>query len=139
MLNPSAMFDKFFADLQFVSPLIRAAGKLDAAPAMDVYRRDKQIIIHVDLPGVSADAVSLDVENGWMVLSAERTYSPEPGDSVYLAERPFGKFDRRFKVASGISAQDIAATFNNGVLTISINVPVESPRTSIDIKTGSEG
>jgi len=136
MFNPSAMFDTFFADLRSVSPLIRAAGKLDAAPAMDVYRRDNQIIIHVDLPGVSADAVSLDVENGWVVLTAERTYSPEPGDSVYLAERPFGKFDRRFKVASGISAQDIAATFNNGVLTISINVPAESSRTSIEIKTG---
>lgn len=136
MFNPSAMFDTFFADLRSVSPLIRAAGKFDAAPAMDVYRRDNQIIIHVDLPGVSADAVSLDAENGWVVLTAERTYSPEPGDSVYLAERPFGKFERRFKVASGISTQDIAATFNNGVLTISINVPAESSRTPIEIKTG---
>jgi HSP20 family protein len=106
---------------------------------MDVYRRDKQIIAHVDLPGVSAEDVTLEVENDWVVLTAERTYSPEPGDSVYLAERPFGKFERRFKVASGVSAQDIAATFTNGVLTVSINAPAESTRTSIKIKTGNEG
>ena len=136
MFNPSAMFDTFFADLRSASPLIRTAAKFDAAPAMDVYRRDKQIIIHVDLPGVAADDVSLDVENGWVVLTAERTYSPEPGDSVYLTERPFGKFERRFKIASGISAEDITATFNNGVLSISINVPAESSRTPIEIKTG---
>jgi HSP20 family protein len=139
MFNPSAMFDTFFADLRAASPLIRTAGKFDAIPAMDVYRRDRKIIAHVDLPGVAPEDVSLEVENGWVVLTAERTYSPEPGDSVYLAERPFGKLERRFKVASGISAQDIAATFTNGVLTVSINAPAESTRTSIEIKTGNEG
>jgi len=138
MFNPSAMLDTFFADLRSTRPLIRAAGILDASPAMDVYRRDNLIIAHVDLPGVPAEDVSLEVENGWVILTAARTYSPEPGDSVYLTERPFGKFERRFKVASGVSAQDITATFTDGVLTISINVPTESTRSSIQINTGKE-
>jgi len=134
MFHLSPMFDAIFKDFRPGSPMTR----MDATPPMDVYRRDDKVIVHIDLPGVATEDVSLDVENGWIVVSAERTYSPEPGDTVYLTERPFGRFERRFKVGAGLDSESVSAKFKNGVLTLTISALEQTKRSPIAIESGEE-
>lgn len=134
MFPVSSMFDVFFRDLRTGSPFT----KMDASPSADVYRRDGAIIVLVDLPGVVSSDVKVDVENGWLLIVAERTYSPEPGDTVYLSERPFGRFERRFKIGAGVSPEHVSAKFANGVLELKITTPEEPKRSSIAIETSPE-
>lgn len=113
------------------------ASRLDASPSADVYRRDGQIVLHVDLPGVDRSTLSVTVEGQWLEISAERPYAPEPGDRVLLSERPFGRFQRRFRLADQIDASAVKADLVDGVLTVSIDVSPVTP-TAVRINVGDE-
>lgn len=108
-------------------------SQLDAVPAMDAYRRDGNVVVLVDLPGVRREDVTLEVDNGWVVVSAERPYAPEPGDDVLRSERAFGRFERRFRIGAGATAESVSATMADGVLTITIGQSAVSSSMKIDI------
>lgn len=108
-------------------------SRLDATPAMDVYRRDDEVIAHIDLPGVELQDISLEVVDGWVSISAERSYSPEPGDTVYLSERTFGRLERRFRLGSRLDASSVKAELVNGVLTLRVRALSETSPTKIAI------
>lgn len=119
--DPSAMF----------------ASRLDASPSADVYRRDGRIVLHVDLPGIDRSTLSVTVEGQWLEISAERPYAPEPGDRVLVSERPFGRFQRRFRLSDRVDASAVQADLVDGVLTVSITVsPIAS--TPVKVNVGSE-
>ena len=125
-----------------IDSLIRTASpfaRLDAAPAMDVYRRGAEVLVQVDLPGVSLNDVSLEVADGWITITAERPYSPEPTDSVYLTERPFGRFERRLRLGSHIDPASVQAELTNGVLTVRLNSSTEQTKTKVQILAGPIG
>jgi HSP20 family protein len=96
------------------------AGRLDVAPAVDAYRRDDRLVLHVDLPGVSLDSLDVQVNANTLTITAERTYAPEPGDRVLLSERPFGRFERRFRLADPVEAAGVTAELSDGVLTVTL-------------------
>lgn len=102
-------------------------SRLDAAPSADVYRRDEKIVLHLDLPGVDRETLSVNVEGQWLEISAERPYAPEPGDRVLLGERPFGRFQRRFRLPERIDASEVKADLVDGVLTVVLSVAHSTP------------
>lgn len=97
-------------------------SRLDASPAADVYRRDDRVVVHIDLPGVDRSTLSVRVDGQWLDISAERPYAPEPGDRVMLSERPFGRFQRRFRLPERIDAAGVTADLVDGVLTVSAKI-----------------
>ena len=63
--------------------LFRALGRGEAASnrmPLDAYRRGEDVWVHIDLPGVAADAVDINVERNVLTVTAERTYPTEEGD-----------------------------------------------------------
>lgn len=118
-------------------PAATFASRLDASPSADVYRRDGKIVLHVDLPGVDRSTLDVTVEGQWLEISAERPYAPEPGDRVLLSERPFGRFQRRFRLSDRVDASAVQADLVDGVLTVSIAVSPTSP-TSVKVNVGRE-
>lgn len=99
-----------------------AAPRLDAAPAVDVYRRGTEIILHVDMPGVDEASVNVEFDDQILTVTGERTYAPEPGDQVLVEERPFGRFQRQFRLRDTVDASAVTATLDNGVLTVTLPV-----------------
>ncbi len=93
------------------------------AMPMDAYRSGDEFVVAFDLPGVSADAIELDVERNVLTVKAERRPSVS-GDTVEMqvAERPLGVFSRQLFLGDTLDTENIQAGYDAGVLTLRIPV-----------------
>ena len=87
---------------------------------MDLYKVEDHYVLTADLPGVDPGSVDVSVDNGTLTLTAHRT--SKPGESVqWLAnERFFGTYRRQLSLGEGIDSSKISATYENGVLSVTI-------------------
>jgi HSP20 family protein len=104
---------------------------------MDAYRRDSDIWVHLDLPGVAADSLDVSVERNVLTVTGERTWERREGDQTYLAERRSGTFRRQVTLGDGLDAEHIEADYTDGVLTLRIPVAEKAKPRKISIGTGS--
>lgn len=96
---------------------------------MDAYRRDDNVWVHLDLPGVVAESIDISVERNVLTVAAERSYQYEEGDRVYFDERHQGEFRRQVSLGDGLDADGIEADYTDGVLSLRIPViPQAKPR-----------
>lgn len=119
--------------------VFRRLGTTTSAHAMpmDAYRRGEDVWVHVDLPGVSADSLDINVERNVLTISAERDWAPTEGDRMYLSERLRGTFRRQVNLGEGLDADNIEADLTDGVLTLRIPVAERAKPRKISITTGN--
>jgi HSP20 family protein len=108
-----------------------------AAMPMDAYRTSNQFVVAFDLPGVSPEAIELEVERNVLTVKAERRPT-ETGDHVELqvAERPSGAFSRQLFLGDTLDTDHIAAEYQGGVLTLRIPIAEKAKPRRISIDTG---
>lgn len=107
----------------------RSARGIARPMPMDAYRRNDNVWVHLDLPGVTADTIDISVERNVLTVAAERSYQREEGDRVYFDERHDGAFRRQVSLGEGLDADGIEADYTDGVLTLRIPVvPQAKPR-----------
>ncbi len=104
---------------------------------MDAYKRDNDLWVDIDLPGVAPDSVEIHVERNVLTVSAQRDWDRKDGDQVYLAERHRGTFRRQVHLGDGLDADSIEARYNDGVLTLRIPVAAAAQPKKIEVLTGS--
>ncbi|NVD39834.1 Hsp20/alpha crystallin family protein [Ensifer sp. HO-A22] len=91
------------------------------APAVDLVEKEASYEITAELPGIEEKDIEVKVSNGNLSIRGEKQEDREQKDKEYvLSERRYGSFQRTFKLPEGIKADDIAATFSKGVLTVSL-------------------
>jgi HSP20 family protein len=96
------------------------------SPRVDVFERDGRLVTKVDLPGVKKEDVLVQVTDGHLALSGERKHeTTETKDNVYRAEREYGRFYRAVPLPQGVKLEDVKATFADGVLEVSVPLPVQ--------------
>jgi HSP20 family protein len=92
-----------------------------------VFEKDNRLITRVDLPGMKKEEVKVEVTDGHLALSGERKReTEEKKDTFYRSEREYGSFYRAVPLPEGIKLEDIKATFADGVLEVSIPLPVRA-------------
>ncbi|MFH8367230.1 Hsp20/alpha crystallin family protein [Streptomyces sp. NPDC018031] len=90
---------------------------------MDAYRAGDEYVIALDLPGVSPEAIDVDVERNMLTVKAERRPAAGADDvQMELAERPLGVFSRRFVLADTLDTENVRADYDAGVLTLRIPI-----------------
>ncbi|PZU33232.1 MAG: heat-shock protein Hsp20 [Microbacterium sp.] len=104
-----------------------AAGLLDTRRGprrmpMDLYRDGDHYVLTADLPGIDPGSVDVDVDGQLLTIRAERTLSEGEGVKWITREREAASFLRQLNLGQGIDTDGIAATYNNGVLTVTIPV-----------------
>jgi HSP20 family protein len=103
-------------------------------PAMDLLETDEHFVLRADLPGMSEDDVKIELEDGTLTLSGERTAEHETkGEGYYRVERAFGTFSRSLTLPKGVDADGVTARFDNGVLEVRIPKPEERKPRRIEI------
>jgi HSP20 family protein len=125
--------DRVFDDWSARWPAFRQLAGSDPgawSPRIDVYERDSRLVTRVDLPGVKQQDVSVEVTDGYLTLSGERKReTEEKKDNVYRAEREYGSFSRTVPLPDGVKLEDVKATFNDGVLEVSVPLPPKASAT----------
>jgi len=107
-----------------------------AVMPMDAYRHGEEFVVHFDLPGVDAESIDLDVERNVLTVKAERRAPLDESAEVQVAERPRGVFSRQLFLGDTLDAENIAASYDAGVLTLRIPVAEQAKPRKIAIDGG---
>lgn len=119
----SALQKQFFGD-NWMSPL-----KGVNIPTTDVYTRDDSLVVEAHLPNFEQDDISIQIEDGALVISAERHEKEEDKDKSYVVRESSGSFYRRIALPKRADADKIEAHLNEGVLKVSVPMtPLPEPK-----------
>jgi HSP20 family protein len=107
------------------------------APVLDVEEDTDHFTLHVELPGVKAQDVDITLEENVLTISGERNFYDERStDSFRRIERRFGRFHRAVRLPDRVDVDKVAATFDNGLLTITVPKAEEAKPRRIAINAG---
>ena len=131
---PALMNDTMFSDL-FDDPFFEGWRNTDntmsaVMPAnmmsTDVRETDKGYMVDIDMPGFKKDDISLDLQNGYLTVSAHRNSSHEDKDDNgrwLRRERYAGSCSRSFYVGEDVKDSDIHASYKDGTLCLEMPKP----------------
>ena len=116
-----------------------SGGRTPLSFPMDAYRRGDEFVVHLDLPGVQPETIDVAVENQVLTVSAERRSEQHEGDQFLVSERPQGRFQRQLRLGSTIDTEAIAASYDDGVLTLTLPVSERAKPRQIQVGRGGDG
>ena len=92
-----------------------------------------------DLPGVDPGSVDVDVDSGTLTISAHRTARSDDSAQWLANERFFGRYRRQLSLGDNVDTAAIKATYENGVLTVTIPVAERAKPRKIEVsRAGSQ-
>jgi len=125
----------------FLSPWRGASEWTAWAPEVEVFRRNNEMVVRADLPGLKKEDVTVDVTDDAITIAGERRQEHEEDRAgVYRSERSYGSFCRVVPLPPGAMGDQAKANFKNGVLEITMPAPPEQVTRGrrLDITEGGE-
>lgn len=105
------------------------------SPAVDLHETEESYTLEADLPGLSKDDIQLSVVDDVVTLKGARNQQSErKTEGYHRVERIYGSFQRSFRIPGGIDATKVDASFENGVLKVTLPKPEERKPRQIDVK-----
>ena len=98
-------------------------GEADEArwPRMDVHETETAYMVETDLPGMTAEAITVEMEGHYLVVKGERRMEREEGEGkTKRTERAFGTFYRKVALPEMAKFEEAEAKYENGVLTVTV-------------------
>ena len=86
----------------------------------DVKETETGYEVDVDLPGFAKDEIKLELNNGYLTISTEKSLEKESSGKMLRQERYVGTMQRSFYVGDTLTEEDIKAKYENGVLSLTI-------------------
>ena len=123
------MFEDFgFGGLSFPRQAGPQGTGFDWTPQTEVFKRDDQLVVRADLPGLSKDDIDVNIENDRITIKGERKSEHEENkQGVFRSERSYGSFFRAIPLPEGTDAEQAKANFKDVVL--EVTMPVTEERT----------
>jgi HSP20 family protein len=109
-------------------------------PAIDIREGDNNYTVTAELPGIDPKEVEITLQEGTLLIKGEKKLEQEnKGEGYHKVERSYGSFMRSITLPKGVDIEHIDASFNNGLLTLSIpKLPEQKPEArKIEIKTST--
>jgi HSP20 family protein len=95
-------------------------------PLADMRETDQGFELSVDLPGMRAQDIELQIRGDMLMVSGEKAEENEGGQGAYrFSERRFGRFERAFALPPGADRSRIEASFQDGVLKVQLPISPE--------------
>ena len=121
---------------ELTSPAEQTRPGLVFTPNVDIFETDHEITLLADMPGVSADNLTIDLRENVLTLTGEVVPFEGANEVDILIEYEIGKYYRQFNLSSLIDQSKIDAKLNDGVLRLSLPKVEEVKPRKIEIKTG---
>jgi HSP20 family protein len=116
----------------------RVGGAATAVMPMDLYRSGDHFVLHCDLAGVDPNSVDVNVDNRVLTIRAERSARTDTDVQWLRRERAIGTFERKLNMGDGLDLDSISATWQEGVLTLTIPVAERAKPRRIQVNAGNE-
>ena len=131
-------FDPFVAD--FDRLVQRAFGWSEANASgravlpMDVFRRESDVLLRIDLPGADPESIEVTTDRNVLTISARRTEEHGEQEHPVLRERVMGSFARQIRLAETVDAEKIEAAYENGVLSVVLPLQEKAKPRKVEVK-----
>ena len=105
------------------------------APQTDLVETEDAYRIHLDVPGMSTEDITINLQNNTLTVSGTRSSARKDESDEYVrVERAMGNFHRSFTLPETVDADSIEATYDNGVLSVRVPKTEGSTRKQIEIQ-----
>lgn len=127
--------DRFFNEFAYGNGSAASeSGDAGWMPAMDIVENEGAFVATADLPGLTKEDIDLSIEDGVLTLSGERKFEHADTEGKFRRiERSYGRFTRSFSLPQGLDHEKVSASFDNGVLTLTLPKSDVAKSRKIDI------
>ena len=109
------------------------------APAVDVYEDEHKVSLKIEVPGIDEKDIDVRVENNTLTVHGERKIEKEEKEENYRrVERQYGSFTRSFTLPQTVDTENVSATYDKGVLKITLPKKAEAKPKQIKVNIGSD-
>ena len=104
------------------------------APSVDLVRRDGDLVLRADIPGIKPDEVKIEVEDDVLTVSGEHSEEHEEKKERYMRrERRYGSFSRSMALPAGVDPKKIEAKTHDGIVEVTVPLPEEAKKEPVRI------
>jgi HSP20 family protein len=104
------------------------------APTVDMFDRENEVVVRAEVPGMSKEDIDISVLGNTLTISGERKSEEEvKEDDYYYCERSYGRFQRNIALPQGVGAEDIKASYKDGVLEVVLPKKEEAKSKKIEV------
>ena len=135
-------FDPFgdpFRQMDRLTNQLLSGTRTPKGMPMDVFQTDDGFHVCLDLPGVDPDSVDITTERNILTITAERRAEYQQGQNVLIAERPQGTFTRQLQLGDTVDAENIQASYGDGVLHLTLPITQAAQPRRVQVRTDSSG
>lgn len=130
--------DQVFRDFTRGVPALKDFGDGIMKLRLNVAETPEALEVTADLPGVDPQDIDVQLKEGVLTIRGEKKIEKEEKEKDYhLVERSYGKFERSFSVPSEIQENKIEASFDKGVLKVTLPKAPEAQRKTQKIEVKS--
>lgn len=91
------------------------------SPAVDIYDKGAEVVIHAEVPGMKKEDIDVHVENNVLTIRGKKERKEEvKEDGYFRTERTYGTFSRSFSLPTTVDVSKIVAEYKEGILTLSL-------------------
>src|SRR6478609_6898616 len=109
------------------------------APPVDIYEDEHTITLKLEVPGIDEKDIDVRVENNTLTVHGERKIEKEEKEENFRrVERQYGEFTRSFTLPQTVDTENVSATYDKGVLKITLPKKAEAKPKQIKVNIGSE-
>jgi HSP20 family protein len=127
-------FDPFAPLSTLVGPPLRTVAFV---PPVDVSVSDSDVVLTMDVPGLTSEDISLEVMDDTITVRGERRRGQSPEGTTFAhVERGVGRFERSIRLPEGVDPDAITASLQHGVLSLIVPKPDHKRPRTVEIGTG---
>jgi HSP20 family protein len=123
-----------FAEFDRISR--RGSGRVGTR--MDAIRRDGEVELRFDLPGIDTDSIDVTVDRGVLTVSAKRSDEYADGEKPFIRERVMGTFTRWVRLSDSVDAEKIQAAYEGGVLRVTVPLTERAQPRKVEVTTNAK-
>jgi HSP20 family protein len=129
--NLDDLFSRFMGRSPFAGTAFAGKGR----PAMETLTRNGDLVVRLDLPGVDPKEVDISVTGDVLTVKAERKQKAEKKEGEYSREEiAYGSLERSLRLPGKVDADKIKASYDKGVLEITMPAPKELAPKKVSVK-----
>ena len=120
---------------EVTSPAEQTKPGVVFTPSVDIFENDRELTLLADLPGVTAENLTIDLRENTLTLTGEVEPFERANEEDILIEYEIGKFYRQFSLSNVIDQSKINANLTDGVLRLTLPKVEEAKPRKIEVRT----